>query len=119
MRPKLLKYGGRGVDVKLTSAPNNDWKYQDPPADTVFWSPQKWREETNRDGTKRTEPAGGFNSFVCVPDEQYGSWLTEDGVKVSLISINGIGEIRWRVESYSPHYGEGAVEHFNLTPVKR
>lgn len=116
-RPKLLKYGDKGVDVKLRSAPSERSRYQDPDADTVFWSPQKWRKST-REGYP-DEPAGGFNSFVCVADEQYGSWLTEDGTKVSLISINGIGEIRWRVESYSPHYGEGADKHFNLTPVKR
>jgi len=34
------------------------------------------------------------------------------------VSINGIGEIRWRVDAYSPHYAEGADEHFGLTPLK-
>lgn len=114
MRPKIQKYGGHGVDIKLKAAPNNNWAYQDPGPDTVYWSPQRWRDE---DG--RREPAGGFNSFVCVEDPQYGQWLTEDGTNVALVSINGIGEIRWRVDAHSPHYGEGAHEHFNLKPVTR
>lgn len=112
--PILQKYGGHGVDIKLRTAPNNDWGYQDPPANIVYWSPQKWRDENGR-----REPAGGFNSFVCVEDEKYGQWLTEEGVKVALISINGIGEIRWKVDSWSPHYAEGADVHFKLTPVPR
>lgn len=109
---KLSEYGGRGVQIALIS-------HSYPGPDTVYWSPQRWREEKDRDGRVRTEPAGGFNSFVIVKDEKYGQWLTKDGVKVSLVSINGIGEIRWKVDSYSPHYAEGADKHFELTPLDR
>lgn len=105
MKPKVLKYGQRGVDVALRS-------YTDPGNDTVFWSKQRYHD----DGS----PAGGFNSFVCVADEK-GEWLTEDGQKVALLSINGIGEIRWRISTaaYDLRNAEGSIEHFNLKPVPR
>lgn len=103
MRPNVLKYGGRGIDVGLRSV-------RDPGPDTVFWSPQRYHP----DGS----PAGGFNSFVCVEDPK-GDWLTEDGKRVSLVSINGIGEVRWRISnhSYDRRNAEGSIEHFGLKPA--
>jgi hypothetical protein len=98
---KILKRGGRGVQVALHS-------HTDPGPDTVYWSPQRWRDENGR-----LEPAGGFNSF-CLVENPDGRWVARSGERVSLLSINGIGEIRWSVEPGSEHYGEGAVEHFGL-----
>lgn len=105
MKPRVQKYGGRGVDIKLRS-------HTDPPKDTVFWSPQKYHPNG--------DPAGGFNSFVVVDDPKHGNFATPDGQRVSVISVNGIGEIRWRVEIYGdkPHYDEGSVEHFELKPYR-
>jgi len=68
----------------------------------MFWSP-------------KTEKQNGFNSFVLVANPD-GPWATKDGTRVTLASINGIGEIRWTVERNGDH-GEGAVEHFGLTAV--
>lgn len=108
MKVNVLKYGGRGVEVSLRS-------YTDPGRDTVFWSPQRWREEV-RDGRTYQEPAGGFNSFVCVDDPERGYWRTAEGQRVALVSINGIGEIRWRIDAeYMLRDAEGSVEHFGLT----
>lgn len=89
MRPvpvHLYRYGGFGVDVKLAS--RND------PAD-VYWSE-------------------GYNSFVLVHPhiEDSGNWFTPDGQRCDLVSINGIGEIRWVVTGHSRD--EGAIEHFKL-----
>ncbi len=91
----ILKYGGRGVDVALKSERN-------PGPDTVYWSPRK-------------PTGGGYNSFVVVADER-GPFVTSDGARVALISINGIGEIRWSVDR-SGSWAEGSIEHFALTAV--
>lgn len=99
---KILKLDDKGrVAVKLYS-------HTDPGPETVWWSPQKWRDEGNR-----LDPAGGFNSFCLLADPN-GRWVARSGERVSLVSINGIGEIRWSVDPNSPHYGEGAVDHFGL-----
>ena len=101
MKVNVLKYGGRGVDIVLKS-------FSSPGPDTVFWS--KPDPSTGR---------GGCNSFVCVEDPR-GFWLTEDGQRVNLISINGIGEIRWTIDgSHMVHWAEGSVEHFKLKEAPR
>lgn len=76
-----------------------------PGKDTVYWSPRGLH-----DGR------GGFNSFVLVADAERGQWRMADGKRVNLLSINGIGEIRWTVDPHSKHYGEGAEMHFRLMP---
>lgn len=100
---KIQKLGENGRVVIGLNGPDRD----DPAA--VFWSPQRWRDDGDR-----MNPAGGFNSFVLVEDPK-GRWMQRRSEKrVSLLSINGIGEIRWSVEPGSEHYGEGAVQHFDL-----
>lgn len=99
-----LKYGGHGVDVALVSMTN-------PGPDVVFWS-------------KRA------NSYVLVEgngaapgmrDGSDGRWLL-GGTRVHLVSINGIGEIRWEVEPGmlvgAGEEAEAAVKHFGLTEVR-
>jgi hypothetical protein len=55
-------------------------------------------------------------------DEKYGEWVTgQDHVRVALLSINGYGEIRWRVGSRGwsgDDGGEAAAQHFGLTPFR-
>ena len=85
----IHEYGGHGVDVKLIS------KFNPGPA-SVFWSK-------------------GYNSFVMV-DDPNGAWMTPDNQRVALVAINGIGEIRWKVDR-SLFGEEGAVAHWYLTPV--
>lgn len=97
MKFQICKRGGRGVDIALHSHTN-------PGRDTVYWSPRGIH-----DGR------GGFNSF-CLVDNPDGPWRAPSGERVSLYSINGIGEIRWDVTVHGIHYGEGAVEHFGLMP---
>jgi len=116
MKVNVLKFGGRGVDVALTRGPKS-WGGQEPGTNTVFWSEQRWRP-SDRPGYP-DEPAGGYNSFVCVADPERGYWKTADGQRVTLVSINGIGEIRWRIDgSHMEHYAEGSIEHFGLVPFK-
>ncbi len=100
MAKKILEYGGRGVAVALLSV-------RTPGPDTVYWS-------------SKTADRNGGNSFVIVHDEQHGDWTTRDGRRVALISINGGGEIRWKVSNrpYDHRNAEGAIEHFELTPME-
>ena len=66
---KLFEYGGRGVDVMLESK-------ADPPE--VFWT-------------------STGNSYVLVrpSNESIATWSHPKLGKCHLISVNGIGEIRW------------------------
>lgn len=59
------------VNVMLDRAVTNDW---------VFWSPR-------------------HNSYVCV-EHDIGDYVTPEGVRVDLASVNGIGEIRWWVQRW-------------------
>lgn len=68
-RPEVFEYGNYGVNCKLTSMQTNK---------DVFWH--------------------RGNSFVVVDDPQRGGFLL-GSQRVSLVSINGIGEIRWPVWS--------------------
>jgi hypothetical protein len=70
----IQKYGDHGVDIKLTAIGSTD---------SVFWS-------------HRT------NSYVVVENERGAFEI--DGTKVSLVSINGFGEIRWTVERWMIDY---------------
>ena len=97
MAYKICRYGGNGVDIALQSHSN-------PGRDQVYWSPRGI-----------VDGRGGFNSFVLVEDER-GVWRAPNGERVALLSINGIGEVRWDVTCHGIHYGEGAVAHFGLTP---
>lgn len=69
------------VDIKLVNHQSND---------KVFWSPRKVHENGR---------ATGMNSYVIVPgiDSWNGVDFLFEGQKVRLLSINGIGEIRWEV----------------------
>jgi hypothetical protein len=71
------EYGGSGVDVKLYSERD--------PSD-VWWSPRK-------------PSGGGYNSYVIVHDPR-GPFRSPKGDRVSLVSVNGHGEIRWDVQAY-------------------
>ncbi len=77
MFSKIYKMGGHGVKIQLKCAPNNggEFTYQD-----VYWT------------------SGIYASYVLVEAGDVSCyWLTPDGQKVRLISINGLGEIRWEV----------------------
>lgn len=86
----LYNYGGCGVDVKLVS------RY-DPGPEDVFWSKQ------------------GSSYVLVEPSQRGGTWIHPVHGEVNLVSINGMGEIRWDVMPWS--YGEDleAVEYFGLT----
>lgn len=94
---KTTPYGGHGVQIGLQHANNTA---------QVFWSQQ-------------------YNSFVITPDPK-GQWLTPDDEQVSLLSINGIGEIRWPVMHYGSgmkYFREGseelaAIDYFHLKPLE-
>lgn len=85
----VFKYGGYGVDVKLQSMKTSP---------SVFWSK-------------------AHHSFVVVDDPQRGDFSYK-GRRVSLISVNGIGEIRWKVRAPGSSFdgGDEAAPHFGLTP---
>lgn len=74
----MFKIVGGRVDVRLDSMRTTK---------DVFWSPT-WEGS----GGAR----GGCNSFVMVETE-YGSFLSKDGKTCALMSINGIGEVRWDI----------------------
>jgi hypothetical protein len=67
-RPEVFEYGNYGVNVKLTR--------MDPYDKDVAWVKG--------------------NSFVLVNSPERGQFLI-DGQRVALVSINGLGEIRWDV----------------------
>ena len=106
-KPTVLKYGARGVEVALHS-------YTSPGPNVVFWSPQRYHP----DGS----PGGGFNSFVLVDDPERGyfrlgdkDYDTDADRRVALVSINGIGEIRWTINGrHMIRDAEGSIEHFGL-----
>lgn len=79
----------------------------------VFWSPAVDRADGSH---------GGGNSYVLEFDDS-GPWLYR-GHRVRLLSINGVGEIRWVVRPQDWRFvpsrgagGEGAVEYFGLKEV--
>lgn len=88
-------------DVKLYDTVSSPW---------VYWSPRK-------------PTGGGFNSYICLKSDR-GDWYL-NGERVQLLSVNGMGEVRWPVwvrdglrwpdESMG---GEGAVAYFGLKPVE-
>ena len=84
-----FQYGRHGVDVGLTSMRTTP---------DIFWSDRG-------------------NSFVTVRPEpdMRGEWIQPDGSRVDLLSINGMGEVRWQVFTWGADLGEGAVEHFGLS----
>jgi hypothetical protein len=67
MKPEVFEFGGYGVNVKLTVMETSK---------DIVWV--------------------RGNSFVLVDSPEQGSFLL-DGQRVELVSINGIGEIRWKV----------------------
>lgn len=66
--PEVFEYGGYGVNVKLTEMRDSD---------DVVWV--------------------RGNSFVVVDNPKTGDFKLPNGQRVDLVSINGIGEIRWDV----------------------
>jgi hypothetical protein len=82
----VYQYGGYGVDVKLHS--------KTVPSD-VYWD-------------------AVANSYVLVEDKE-GLWATQDGKRVSIVSVNGIGEIRWHLREYE---AGDHVSWFNLQEVR-
>lgn len=89
-RPDNVRCMGHGrVKIMLAWVKNTD---------RVFWS----------------EP--GCNSFVCVRDFE-GNYVTRQGDSCFLVSVNGIGELRWDVRPSHPTAEEmAAVRYFMLTP---
>lgn len=107
---------GNRVDVALHDTQTTE---------RVFWSP-KWEDKGR--GT-----SGGANSFVLVRSDR--GEFEVDGERVSLVCINGIGEVRWRVTANKLHadlgyekldwwrdmeYGEElkAARHFGIIPQR-
>jgi hypothetical protein len=105
--PEVFEYGGYGVNVKLTSMQTSK---------DVVWV--------------------RGNSFVLVDSPTRGPFtLGVNGQRVALVSINGLGEIRWDVRAYDivnalQYAAEGkldaswdcamhlmAAKHFGLVPV--
>lgn len=66
--PEVFEYGGYGVNCKLTEMRTNK---------DVVWV--------------------RGNSFVLVKNEERGPFFAPNGDRVDLVSINGIGEVRWPV----------------------
>jgi len=92
---EAVEYGGHGVNIGLLTDRNTP---------KVWWSKD-------------------YNSYVVALDGR-GEWMMENGTRVNLLSINGIGEIRWGVA----HWGmgmnrrfndeeRGAIEYFGLQPA--
>jgi hypothetical protein len=69
----LSSYGGHGVDIRLSNSRTTN---------QVFWSQRG-------------------NSYVIVADDD-GPHV-KDGQRVALLSINGMGQIRWRVSDTEIH----------------
>jgi hypothetical protein len=103
---KIQKRGGYGVDYKIPRPGNIEGE--------IWWSPP-W------DGLNGEGSHGGFNSYVvceCEPPrhpEDRSKWKI-GGKWVCLYSINGIGEIRWRVESYDIESAERHEEAGTYRP---
>lgn len=59
------------------------------------------------------------NSYVLTEPGTHPRFKLPDGTPVRLVSINGIGEIRWDVERWGlgPDQDGPAVEHFKLTLI--
>jgi len=56
------------------------------------------------------------SSYVLVADPEHGPWMLDDR-RVALLSINGMGEIRWDVApSFPDKGGRAAADHFGLVP---
>lgn len=75
----VQRYGGFGVDYKIQDARNIPGE--------LWWSPR------GPDGY------GGFNSYVVVASD-HGIFLLPDGERVDIVSINGLGEVRWPVMAH-------------------
>ena len=86
MTKQFTAYGGHGVSIGLKHSENTD---------QVFWV--------------------NGNSYVIVRSDK-GEWSTRAGcVTCCLLSINGIGEIRWAVSPRYPEKGEmQAAVYFDL-----
>ena len=68
--PEVFEYGGYGVNVKLTEMRTTK---------DVVWV--------------------RGNSFVVVENKERGPFVLPNGDRVDLVSVNGIGEVRWPVWS--------------------
>ena len=92
MKFKFHKYGNFGVDYSIPAMGTNS---------AVFWS-------------VKTDKTNGGNSYVLVENPE-GTWVVE-GVRCDIVSINGIGEVRWNVMRYEKPglTSDGqALVHFN------
>lgn len=104
MKINILKYGGYGVDVKLRTK-------CDPGPDTVYWSV----------GSNSYVVVEGLAAIPGTVPVTPGPWVTQDGKRVHLASINGIGEIRWEVDAWDAKRDEhvAALAHFGLVPASQ
>ena len=88
----VYEYGGHGVDIRLQST-------MVPPG--VYW-----------------DMSENMSSTVAVADPE-GVLVTKGGTRVSLVSVNGIGEIRWHVYPLStPERWTRLLEFFELEEVE-
>jgi len=92
--PQAYKYGGHGVDHQLQHQRNTP---------LVFWSPVSWNSYVLVDHYSRPQVYGDFWEHPAYGD-------------VDVISINGIGEIRWVVEPGRHHSpdDQSALAHFGF-----
>jgi len=65
----------------------------------VFWSPS-WNAPSGA--------CGGGNSYV-LRDTPYG-FVTSDGRKCAIMSINGLGEARWEVTPWNVKYFQSRLD---------
>ncbi len=92
---QIYNYDRRGVNMKLKSL-------IDPP--DVYWH------------------KNGVASYVLVSDEKNGNFTTGDGTRVRVVSVDGLGEIRWDVDHHNGKVGDRlgedkAVAFFKVKPV--
>ena len=82
---RAVEYGGYGVNLQLPRDNNTP---------EVYWS---------------KDSQGRPNNSYVVATNPTGPWKMDDGTRVDLVSINGIGEIRWRIEP--PPFRDLDVRH--------
>jgi hypothetical protein len=82
-------YGGLGVSINLQDARNTE---------RVCWV--------------------NGNSYVYVVDSKYPTYETEHGSRVAIVSVNGIGEIRWKSTRWPDKAEREVADYFRLTLLK-
>ena len=96
---KSFKFGGYGVDVRI----RGEWEPD------VYWD-------------KRLAPSGyrRFNSYVLVEGNESipGNVQDTDGNRFSIVSVSGMGEIRWIAGPREGELWPWLLEAFDVTEVQ-